>query len=217
MTDCVLESWQFTSTENCSAIVIPDGCRDIILSASSDGSLAWKITNLDTQTRTVHLDSGICLMGLRLRPGTQIAEFQLLRSISRSMAAGEQDDQAVKGWINNFCHLSDAIAESLECLRSRPKTVTQAAKWLGVTPRTLQRLLIRQTGRTPSFWLQLARARQAARSLQGPMPLADIAAIHGYADQAHMSREIKRWFGLSPKSLTRNTEQFERLTDSGYG
>ncbi|MEM9908451.1 MAG: helix-turn-helix domain-containing protein [Cyanobacteria bacterium P01_D01_bin.44] len=217
MTDCVLESWQFTTTDSCSAIVIPDGCRDIIMSASSDGSLAWKITDLDTQSHTVHLDSDVRLMGVRLKPGTQIAEPQLLRAISRSMAAGEQDAQAVKSWLNDFCHLSRAIAESLECLRSRPKTVTQAAKWLGVTPRTLQRLLISQTGRTPSFWLQLARARQAARSLQGPMPLADIAAIHGYADQAHMSRDIKRWFGLSPRSLTRDTEQFDRLTDSGYG
>ncbi|MEM8808811.1 MAG: helix-turn-helix domain-containing protein [Cyanobacteria bacterium P01_G01_bin.38] len=216
MTDCVLETWQFTTTGSCSAIVIPDGCRDIIMSVSPDGSRAWKITNLDTQMRKVYLDQGVRLVGMRLRPGTQIAESQLIRSMSGLMTAGEQDVQAVEGWLNDCCHLSGAIAESLECLRSRPKSVTQAAKWLGVTPRTLQRLLISQTGRTPSFWLQLARARQAARSLQGSVPHADIAALHGYADQAHMSRDIKRWFGLSPRGLTRDTEQFERLADSGY-
>ena len=31
--------------------------------------------------------------------------------------------------------------------------------------------------------------------------LADIAADVGYADQAHMSRDVRSWFGCSPRGL----------------
>lgn len=212
MTDCVLETWRFTAADSRSAIVIPDGCRDIIMSISPDELPTWRITDLDAQIRKVCINQGVRLVGMRLRPGTQIDENQLLMSTT---ACGH-DEQAIRGRVNDFCHLSCAVAEALECLRSQPRTVAKAAQWLGVSPRTLQRLLICQTGRTPSFWLQLARVRQAARSLQNSISLAEVAHIHGYADQAHMSRDIKRWLGLSPTHLIHNTEQFDRLTDSGY-
>ena len=212
MTDCVLETWRSTTTDSYSAIVIPDGCRDVIMAIYPDGSLTWHITELDSQSRQVCINPGLSLMGIRLRPGTEIAEQNLLTSL----AACQQDEQAVRERIHHCCHLNHEVAESLECLRNQPKTVAQAAHWLGVTPRTLQRLLINRTGQSPRFWLQLARVRQAARSLLDPVPLVDIADIHGYADQSHLSREIKRWFGLSPKALIQDPERCDRLIDVGY-
>ncbi|ABW30471.1 transcriptional regulator, AraC family [Acaryochloris marina MBIC11017] len=148
-------------------------------------------------------------MGIRLRPGTQINEQKLLGNLSTGSNKLDLKDR-----INSFCFLNQAVAESLECLRSQPRTVSTAAKWLGITPRTLQRLITSQTGQPPRFWLQLARVRQAALALKTSTPLKDIAHIHGYSDQSHMSREIKHWFGVSPSNLT--PEQYDRLMDSGY-
>lgn len=210
MTDCILDIWQYTATTSCSAVVIPDGCRDIILSTSLGERPAWRITPLDTQARNVYTREGVSLMGVRLQPGTQINDPQLLSHLSPGLT--EQD---LKDRINCFCSLSQAVAESLECLRSQPRTVAIAAKWLGITPRTLQRLIVSQTGQPPSFWLQLARVRQTALALKTSMPLVDIAHAHGYADQAHMSRAIKHWLGVSPTNLA--PEQFDRLMDLGYG
>ncbi|WP_299404101.1 helix-turn-helix domain-containing protein [Acaryochloris sp. IP29b_bin.148] len=212
MTDCILAIWQYTATTNGSAIVIPDGCRDVILSVPLDDRPTWRITALDTQTRKVDVRQGVNLIGVRLKPGTQIQEQQLLNTLSTCI-----NDQDIRDPINHFCNLSREVAESLDCLKSQPRTVTSAAAWLGVTPRTLQRTITSQTGQPPRFWLQLARVRQAAQALQTSLPLIDIANAHGYADQAHMSRDIKHWLGLSPTELSSDTEQFERLTDLGYG
>lgn len=209
MTDCILEIWQYTATTSSSALVIPDGCRDIILSTSLGKRPSWRITTLDTQTCKVDIHEGVSLMGVRLRPGTQINEQQLLSHLSAGI-----DELDLRDRINSFCSLSQAVAESLECLRNQPRTVATAATWLGITPRTLQRLITNQTGQPPSFWLQLARVRQAALALKTSMPRIDIAHAHGYADQAHMSREIKHWFGVPPTGLS--LEQFDRLMDSGY-
>lgn len=211
MADCILELWHFTSTEQCSAIIVPDGCRDIILSKSLNGLHTWRITDLDHCSRDVYIAQNVDLVGIRLRPGTEIIADEL--PVSRAMF--EYDEQALRGWVNDHCHLEGAVAETLEALRSQPRSVTKAAQGLGVTPRTLQRFLVCKTGQPPSFWLQLARVRQAAQALQSPIPLVEVAALHGYADQAHMSRDIKRWFGVTPSEL-QSTEQFERLFDSGY-
>lgn len=209
MTDCILEIWQHTATTSGSALVIPDGCRDIIRFTSLGQRPSWRITTLDTQTRSVYSRKGVSLMGVRLKPGTQIDEQQLLTNLSADIHVLDLRDR-----INSCCSLNQAVAESLECLRHQPKTVSTAAKWLGITPRTLQRLITSQTGQPPSFWLQLARVRQAALALKTSTPLKDIAHIHGYADQSHMSREIKHWFGVSPSNLT--PERYDRLMDSGY-
>jgi len=88
---------------------------------------------------------------------------------------------------------------------------------LGVSSRTLQRLICKETDRAPAYWILLARARRAAREMVEPTSLADIAETHGYADQSHMTREFKRWFDLSP-SVMRNTPNIlDQLFNRGYG
>ena len=48
----------------------------------------------------------------------------------------------------------------------------------------------------------------------GNEPLITLATELGFADQAHMSREIKRWFGVSPGELRAKTEAFSHLFNS---
>jgi len=42
-----------------------------------------------------------------------------------------------------------------------------------------------------------------------------VAHAHGYADQAHMSRDLGRWFGLTPTALRRDPARVARLADPG--
>lgn len=75
----------------------------------------------------------------------------------------------------------------------------------------------RFTGESPHFWLALARIRRACRSLGDSDRLADTAEAFGFADQAHMTRETKRWFGVVPSSIRPGTEVFAQLNESGHG
>ena len=56
-------------------------------------------------------------------------------------------------------------------------------------------MVLSRTKRTPSYWLQLARIRKAARSLTANTYLADVAENFGFSDQSHMNREFQRWLG----------------------
>jgi AraC-like DNA-binding protein len=85
----------------------------------------------------------------------------------------------------------------------------------GIGERQLRRRIRQQTGKPPNFWRQLYRARVAARNIvSGASPLAIVANDSGYADQAHLSREMRRWFGLSPSLLRATPEQFAQHFNS---
>lgn len=55
-----------------------------------------------------------------------------------------------------------------------------------------------QTGLTPHAWLMQLRARKAKALLDRGLPIADVAAQTGFADQSHLSRSFKRFLGYTP-------------------
>ena len=120
------------------------------------------------------------------------------------------------GSLDEFCKRAAAIDEALECLGSGINSVADASRQLGVSARTLQRTVKHHTGVTPQFWLALSRVRRSSRSLHYYDSLADAAHSFGYADQSHMTREVKRWLGTTPAHIRTNTELYARLIESGY-
>jgi AraC-like DNA-binding protein len=74
----------------------------------------------------------------------------------------------------------------------------------GVSARTFRRRFSRDAGIPPKRWLMLRRIDSVLRdpALWAPdESLAAIALDHGYADRSHMTREIKRFAGVSPTRL----------------
>jgi AraC family transcriptional regulator len=60
------------------------------------------------------------------------------------------------------------------------------------------------TGTTPHQWLQRCRLEKAkSLLLESAMPIADIAAILGFADQSHLTRTFTRMAGQSPATWRR--------------
>lgn len=78
------------------------------------------------------------------------------------------------------------LAAALGC--SRQHLVTLFRRELGLPPRTLARLV------------RFERAVAALERRSVPR-LADLAAACGYADQAHFSRDVRRFAGESPRAL----------------
>ena len=70
----------------------------------------------------------------------------------------------------------------------------------GWSHRYVAKAFRQQVGLTPKEVAGLVRFERAAADL-GTSPLAEIAARHGYADQSHFTREVKRYAGETPTQL----------------
>lgn len=74
------------------------------------------------------------------------------------------------------------------------------ARAFGMTPRSLERLFYEYVGVSPKWVIQRYRLQDAAYLLASDsrIQLAALAADLGYFDQAHLTRDFRRQFGLSP-------------------
>jgi AraC-like DNA-binding protein len=77
--------------------------------------------------------------------------------------------------------------------------VAQVCEHFSLSERTLQRLIDRRLGLTPKWLIQRRRLQEAAERLRaGPAGLGDVAALLGYADQAHFTRDFARVTAMTP-------------------
>ena len=72
---------------------------------------------------------------------------------------------------------------------------------LGWTTRTLHRRCLAAFGYGPSVLRRVLRFRRAVALLRAGVAPAEVAAQAGYADQPHLSREVREFAGVSPARL----------------
>lgn len=75
-----------------------------------------------------------------------------------------------------------------------------------VSSRTVRRRFIQSTGLTPKTIQQIERAQQAAALLSQGVPILDAVYELGYADQPHMTRSLRRFFGQTPAQITQSAQ-----------
>ena len=77
--------------------------------------------------------------------------------------------------------------------------VAQVCERFGLSERALQRLVHRRLGLTPKWLIQRRRLHEAAERLRSqPAGLGEVAALLGYADQAHFTRDFARVTEMTP-------------------
>lgn len=212
MSNNLLATWSSNHDEGLFSTVLPDGCRDIILKTMGPEKPICFVSPLFDTPETVYVEVNTRFHGLRLKPGVEIKENDLLDYFhSKDVAASELEEV-----LDDFTSLSPALDEALACLASDVDSVKQASGRLGVSTRTLQRLILNKTQRTPGYWFQLARIRKAAKSLHSAKSLSCVADMHGFSDQSHMNREFQRWLNATPTQLLNTPELIEQLKGKGY-
>lgn len=212
MNDSLITIWNASFCAATSSIVIPDGCRDLIVKTRENEKPNWLVSPLYDSSELIQIEASCEYTGFRLSPGAEIKEHELLSYIETKRLNVED----VKNFINDFITTESSIDEALKCFATEIGSVTQISALLGVSSRTLQRLVISKTERTPSYWMQLARIRKAARSLSQATCLIDVAQNYGFSDQSHMNREFKRWFKLTPVQVLNSPAIIKQLSDKGY-
>jgi hypothetical protein len=70
-----------------------------------------------------------------------------------------------------------------------------------LSTRSVQRRVSRATGLTQGVIRQIRRAEGAVELLSAGVPACDAARQAGYADQAHLTRSLKRFVGQTPAEI----------------
>lgn len=73
----------------------------------------------------------------------------------------------------------------------------------GVSPFHLVRVFTRAVGLSPHQYLVQTRIRRATDLLARGVPCSFVAATTGFADQSHLTRQFKRYLGITPASYQR--------------
>ncbi|HWJ95177.1 MAG TPA: helix-turn-helix domain-containing protein, partial [Telluria sp.] len=101
-----------------------------------------------------------------------------------------------------------SLGDGLRQIARRGLSATVRA--LGVGERQAQRQFRSSVGLTPVQARRLARMNEAVFALRAgggeSATLAELAAELGYADQAHMARELRTFTGLPPSRLEERIE-----------
>jgi AraC-like DNA-binding protein len=217
--------------------VLPDGCADIVWIGEAPAVVAGPATG----PVVVPLPPRTVVIGVRLRPGAASAVLGLpaselsdrdtpLGDIWGSAAAlsariVEQPSIAAKlgaaeaalaDRLADAAPLDPMIAAATRWLARHPEgRVEELARGLELGDRRLRRRFAAAVGYGPKTFqrvLRLQRLLALAGRSRG-LRLAALAAETGYADQAHMSRELQALAGRSPSVLLQSSGSTLELSD----
>ncbi|MES2989094.1 MAG: helix-turn-helix domain-containing protein [Pseudomonadota bacterium] len=185
----------------------PDGCVEIIRRHA--GRSIWHreqpetfVTGLSEHPVALRFSSDARFTGIRLWPWAWEA-------LGGQPCPGFADDwieappalaALTKGDIpaNLTAALPDAPAEIARAILTS-HSVAELATATGLQHRALQRWFATHIGMPPRSYLRLLRFRDAIGAVHNKETLADTAAAHGYADQAHMARDFRALAGVPPR------------------
>ncbi|MEZ7132508.1 DUF6597 domain-containing transcriptional factor [Nonomuraea sp. AD125B] len=102
---------------------------------------------------------------------------------------------------NSAAQLADPAAPFIARALRLGRSVSEVARDLGLSERQLHRRSLTAFGYAPKTLQRIVRFQRALRLARAGVPLATVAAEAGYADQAHLSHEVKRLSGVSLRTL----------------
>jgi AraC-like DNA-binding protein len=205
------------------AAVMPDGCTDLIWECGKGVVVAGP----DTRPAPADMAPGTILVGARFRPGAggpalgvpladlrdqRIDLADLLPGPAGRLSADLTPDQALSTVTAFATGLVAAappdklVVTAARMLASGQPGVTRIGPALSVSERQLRRRFDFAVGYGPKTLQRILRFRRVLGQLAAAprsTDLADLAVRAGYADQAHLTREITRLAGLPPAALAR--------------
>ena len=129
----------------------------------------------------------------------------LVDDLAASGGPGDAFDRLERELLRHLDHSPDAALDAAEVALARGRPVDEVAAAVSVDRRHLATRFAERYGFGPKRYGRLRRFERALRAIRagGADPLARVAADLGYADQAHLSREVREFSGVTPGELRR--------------
>ncbi|WP_406281288.1 helix-turn-helix transcriptional regulator [Nocardia sp. NBC_00881] len=194
--------------------VLPDGCMDLIWRA---GRLV--VAGPDTRAHHPPASDGARYVGVRFSPGTAPALLGVPAHEVRDQRvdlANVWPSSAVRSLVGQLEAADDPAAALEKVVLRRAAVADQAdplvgrmaaaldAGWpvaaiaasAGMGERALHRRSLAAFGYGPKTLARVLRMQRALAAARRGVPLAETAALAGFADQAHLSREVRALAGM---------------------
>lgn len=218
--------------------VWPDGCISLVVVSIGGRLIAASVLGPGTRAQRVPLEIGAVYRGVRFWPDAggmaldvdpaslrgRIVPLAVLLGgeavmVARGVAAAPSSEEAARvfdAWLSRRLagagpldtRVRDAV-ESLIAARGE-LPVSALARRVGLGPRQFQRRFRAAVGLTPKEYARVCRGRAAlAAALRDEDRWSVVAATLGYADQAHLVRDVGVLMGLTPGALRERLELIE--------
>ncbi|MGD6755166.1 helix-turn-helix domain-containing protein [Streptomyces sp. BH105] len=199
--------------------VLPDGCMDLIW---SEGRLF--VAGPDTRAHPTGPGAGRHYAGIRFAPGTapgylgvpahelrdtraELADLwhgaEARRLTERLDAAADPaaELEALAARLADTAGPPDPLLTHVARALGAGRTVTEVADETGLGARTLHRRSLAAFGYGPKTLARVLRLQRALALARADVPFADAAARSGYADQAHLARDVRELTGTTLRRL----------------
>lgn len=198
-------------------LVLPDGCMDLLW---SEGRLL--VAGPDTRA-FVPDGPPAPWAGLRFFPGAapaflgvpahelrdrrvelaQLWPSSQVRRLSGRIAASPCPAAALEALALERAAPPEPALRALVSALAAGRAVASAADELGIGARQLHRRSLAAFGYGPKTLARILRLRRALSLTRTGVPYAETAVRAGYADQAHLSRDVREFTGLTLGELRR--------------
>jgi len=197
--------WQTHDTSDGTYLAAADACWDMIFIRGLDG-VRVLLSGPSSTTTPVPYKAGNRNVGIRFVRGSFLthvpATVMVDTTIALPMTADGRFTLAGQDWpVPTYETIEDFVAglERGELLSDDPLVL---AALRGDAPtasaRSVQRHFSTVTGLTEKRIQTIIRARRAAELIQDGASILDVTYDLGYADQAHLTRDLKRLTGYTP-------------------
>ncbi|WP_049579600.1 helix-turn-helix transcriptional regulator [Streptomyces sp. SBT349] len=197
--------------------VLPDGCMDLMW---MDGGLV--VAGPDTRAHVFRGRPATGIVGLRFAPGAgpcvlgvpadELTDLRVpladlwpasarVRELTERVAAAGDRGAALEALAaarraGAGGGEPDGWRQGAVAAMARGLGVGETARRLGLSERQLRRRSMAAFGYGPKTLARVLRMQRALALARGGTPLAEVAAVAGYADQAHLSREVRELAGV---------------------
>jgi AraC-like DNA-binding protein len=206
--------------------IVPDTCPHLIFVVSKSGSQNCRpsctLVGARSRFADISTDGRTFTCGARLRPGTLPLLTRLPAWDFTDRGASSEEVFGTEGrtLLEQLADLGPPVqvlgvmAQFLgdrfgdHCHVRLPPTpcnnqVQELAAQLSVPVRTLHNQMMQDIGISPKRWLRIQRLHRVLDTCRKrPARWGEVAATHGFADQAHMVRDFRDLLGDSPTAWT---------------
>ena len=208
-------AFAWTSTSDATAVrILPDGCMDLLW---YDGRVF--VAGPDTRAHLFAWPAGTTMTGLRFAPGfaprvigAPACEFtndrvpldavwsaSAARQAVDRVAASADPASALEALASQLSGATDSRAHLVEHVVDRVRKgepVTAIASAVGLSSRQLHRRCLDAFGYGAKTLTRVLRMVNAIEIARAGIAFAETAARAGYADQAHLARDVKEFAGV---------------------